>query len=114
MRHDTHATGHQDDGGSRVRTAGSTVNRRKLDGETVVIVPAGAGALQIGVTAAEDGMLRALLTVHTDDLGDFAVVLTKHDLGLLAAASRTLLGMDADQVNRLRTELESQPEEGDK
>jgi hypothetical protein len=89
------------------------VNRRKLDGKTVVIVPAADGALQIGVTPAADGSVLGLLTIHTEDLGDFAVVLTKHDLGLLAAGSRTLLGMDADQVNRLRTEMESQPEEGD-
>ncbi len=89
------------------------MNRRKLDGETVVIVPAGAGAVQIGVTAAEDGSVLGLLTIHTEDLGDFAVVLTKHDLGLLAAGAKTLLGMDADQINRLRTELESQPEEGE-
>jgi hypothetical protein len=89
------------------------VNRRKLDGKTVVIVPAADGALQIGVTPAADGSVLGLLTVHTEDLGDFAVVLTRHDLGLLAAGAKTLLGMDADQINRLQTELESQPEEGE-
>lgn len=89
------------------------MNRRKLTGDTVVLVPSGDNAVQIGVTPAEDGMLRALLTVSTDDLGDFAVVLTKHDLALLAAAARTLLGMDAEQVDRLRTELEREPEEGE-
>lgn len=81
------------------------MNRRTLDGETVVLVPSGADAVQIGVAPADDGMLRALLTVSTDDLGDFAVVLTAHDLALLAAASRTLLNLDAEQVNQLRTEL---------
>jgi len=81
------------------------VKRHKITGDMVVLVPAGGGALQIGVTPAEDGKLQALLTIHTADLGTFVVVLTAADLGLLVASGKTLLGLDADRIDKLRKQI---------
>lgn len=86
------------------------MNRRTLAGDTVVLLPSGDGSVQIGVAPADDGMLRPLLTIHTAELGNFAVILTADDLALLAAASKTLLSMNAEQAQQLRAELARQPE----
>lgn len=78
---------------------------QKIPGDTVVIVPACDGALALGVAPADDGKLRPILTVRTEDLGNFCVVLSATDLALVAAVGKTLLNLNAEQVKELHERL---------
>ncbi|MBU3749816.1 MAG: hypothetical protein FGM52_05095 [Mycobacterium sp.] len=72
----------------------------------MVLVPADEDALELGVgAAAEPGMLTACLTVTTAGLGQFEIPLTARQLGLLAVVSKQLLALDANDVARLRDQL---------
>ena len=75
------------------------------DPETITLIPKDQESLRLGVTAApQDGMLHAVLTVVDGTVGEFNIMLTAQDLGMLAVVSKTLLTLNANQVEALRNE----------
>lgn len=78
------------------------MKQRKVDPDTVVLVPTD---IEVGVSPGDGTRLGALLRIRTDNLGDFVIPLTAHDVGFVAASCKTLLGMSAEQATQLQEQF---------
>lgn len=75
------------------------MNRKTIDPDTVNLIPAGDGAVEMALGLAADGKtLVPQMTVDTANLGRFRIILTGRDLGLIAAWGKTVLSMTDEQA----------------
>lgn len=89
------------------------MRRKRISGDTVVLVPATEESVSIGIQPAPDGGIAVAITVDTVNLGGFVIPLTAAQVAVLAVVGKRLLSLDERQATQLREHLTRALTEGE-
>ena len=81
------------------------MRREHIGGDAVVLIPATADDLRVGLSPADQNRIAVTLHVRTEVLGDFQIPLTAEQLGVITGMGNWLFKLDEAAVLELRDRM---------